>query len=88
MSEIFLTDEEIHHLTGIRQGRDGKTREQLQCEHLRKVGIPFYPNARGKPIVVREALLPAKRATDARPPWQPKVLEPASLQASRRRTGG
>ncbi|MBV6304879.1 DUF4224 domain-containing protein [Candidimonas humi] len=71
---MFLNDEELAELTGIRKGRDGKSREQLQCEHLRKVGIPFYPNARGKPVVVTEALI-GRQPEPSKPKWQPKVLQ-------------
>jgi len=72
---MFLDDEQLAKLTGIRTGKDGKTREQLQCEHLRRVGIPFYPNARGKPVVVAEALLGHHQAEQPKPKWQPKVLQ-------------
>ncbi|RTZ39963.1 DUF4224 domain-containing protein [Candidimonas sp. SYP-B2681] len=84
MAEFFLTDEEICILTGISTGRDGRRREELQCEHLRKQGIAFYINARGKPVVVRESLLPYKATPATKPSWQPKVLEPESLQRARR----
>jgi len=75
---MFLTDKQLAELTGIRIGRNGKTREQLQCEHLRRVGIPFYPNARGKPMVLLDALLGQRHAEAKKPKWQPKVLMQAS----------
>lgn len=74
MSEFFLTDEELCLLTGIATGRDKRSREELQCEHLRKQGIAFYPNARGKPVVVRESLTAPKSAPAPKPAWEPKVL--------------
>ena len=70
---MFLDDEQLVLLTGIRTGRNGKTREQLQCEHLRRVGIPFYPNARGKPVVVYEALI-GKTSEQSKPKWVPEPL--------------
>ncbi|MFM0732357.1 DUF4224 domain-containing protein [Paraburkholderia sediminicola] len=74
MSETFLTTEEVAELTGIRTGRRGKTREQLQAEWLRTTGLPFWVNARGRPIIPRSAIegkpttteLPAKK-------WKPDV---------------
>lgn len=47
----FLTPDEIITLTGIKRGHDGKTREELQVEQLRIMGVPFRVNARGAPVV-------------------------------------
>lgn len=75
MSDTFLTVEEVAELTGIRAGRGGKTREQLQIEWLRTSGIPFWANARGRPIIARSAISGQRRDDEpARPKWQPKVL--------------
>ncbi len=75
MSDTFLTPEEVEVLTGIRVGRRGKTREQLQIEWLRTSGIPFWTNARGRPVIARSAIDGKARADEpARPKWQPKVL--------------
>lgn len=73
MPDLFLTDDQLNQLTGIYRGRNNKRREELQAEHLRKIGVPFYPNARGKPIVAREALLGNKK-TKSKPAWEPKPL--------------
>ena len=51
----FLTPEEVCELTGVRVGRAGKSREQLQVAWLRISGIPFWTNARGRPIIARAA---------------------------------
>jgi hypothetical protein len=71
---IFLSAEDVTELTGIKKGRDGKTREELQCEHLRKHGVPFIPNAAGRPIVAKAAIeggnLPQTKST----PWRSAVL--------------
>lgn len=56
MSDTFLSSEEMAELSGIRSGRKGKTREQLQIEWLRSSGIPFWTNARGRPIVARSSI--------------------------------
>jgi hypothetical protein len=53
MSELFLTEEEVAELTGIKTGRRGKRREELQAEWMRTSGIPFWVNARGRPIIAR-----------------------------------
>jgi len=70
---MFLDDEQLAELTGIRTGKNGKTREQLQCDHLRRVGIPFYPSARGRPIVVYEALV-GRVSEQVKKKWVPKPL--------------
>jgi hypothetical protein len=75
MSDTFLTPEEVGELTGIRAGRHGKTREQMQVEWLRTSGIPFWTNARGRPIIARVAI-EGKTAPSEQPrkKWQPKVM--------------
>jgi len=71
IGSIFLTPEEVSELTGVRMGRAGKTREQLQVAWLRTSGIPFWTNARGRPIIAR-ATIEGQRATEQpRPKWQP-----------------
>ncbi|SDV48678.1 DUF4224 domain-containing protein [Chitinasiproducens palmae] len=75
MSETFLTQEEMTELSGIKTGKKGRTREQLQAEWLRTSGIPFWTNARGKPIVARVSIEGRGAATE--PPtraWQPRVV--------------
>jgi hypothetical protein len=73
---MFLSDEEVKILTGIRKGKDGKTREQLQCEHLRKYGIPFFPNKAGQPKIAR-CFFSGATSTPAptkKTEWRPRVL--------------
>lgn len=77
MSETFLTPEEVAELTGIRMGRRGKTREEMQVDWLRTSGIPFWTNARGRPIIARVAI--EGKQTKVEPPkkrWQPTVHIP------------
>jgi hypothetical protein len=75
MSDTFLSPEEVAELTGVRIGRRRKTREELQVEWLRTSGIPFWTNARGRPIIARSAIdgKPA-RAEPPKKKWQPKFL--------------
>lgn len=65
MSDTFLSAEEVAELTGVRIGRRGKTREELQVEWLRTSGIPFWTNARGRPIIARSAIDGRKSKEDA-----------------------
>lgn len=75
MSDTFLTPEEVGELTGVLVGRRGKTREELQIEWLRTSGIPFWTNARGRPIIAR-TVIEGKTAPAEQPrkKWQPKVM--------------
>lgn len=72
---MFLDDEEIATLTGIRRGQGGVSRDALQAEHLRKIGVPFYLNRRGRPLVVREVLTGARVVPAAKPKWTPRPLQ-------------
>ncbi len=74
---MFLTPEEVAELTGIRIGRKGKTREQLQTAQLKAMRIPHYVNAIDRPIVVR-AMLEGGSDRMPKPPsagWEPDVLK-------------
>lgn len=66
--DTFLTPEEIKILTGW-------TSPKKQIEQLRKMGIPFYCNGRGKPIVVRAILDSGKTKTpeNTTPKWNPNI---------------
>lgn len=73
---MFLTEEEIAILTGIKIGRHGKRKVERQVEELRKMGVPHYVNAAGRPIVVR-AVLEGQSLPEAKPPtprWEPGVM--------------
>jgi len=78
---LFLTPEETDELTGIRTGKriagQTVTKLQLQVAWLRRVGIPFTENARGRPIIARAAI--EGRMINAAPQptqrgWMPSVL--------------
>ena len=72
MDDLLLTPAQVADVTGIKSGRYGRTREERQCDQLRKMGIPFYRNARGAPVVVRDALTGHKRPEPAAK-WEPQV---------------
>jgi len=74
MSDTFLSPEEVAELTGVRVGRNGRVREELQIEWLRTSGIPFWTNARGRPIIARAAIDGRTAAEQPKKKWQPKVL--------------
>ncbi|WP_104656570.1 DUF4224 domain-containing protein [Ralstonia insidiosa] len=82
MSDTFLSPQEIEELTGVKTGKtvSGKkrTREELQIDWLRMSGIPFWPNARGRPIVARAAIEGRKAAevaaVEPKKKWQPATL--------------
>lgn len=72
---MFLTLDEISTLTGIKGGARGKTRNQRQVDALRKMGIPFFVNAAGRPVVTRAAV--EGRQAEQKPEskgWNPAVL--------------
>lgn len=78
MSDTFLSPQEIEELTGVKTGKNKRTREQLQIEWLRAAGIPFWENARGRPIVARAAIEGRRAAevaaAEPKKKWQPPTL--------------
>ncbi|WP_082742022.1 DUF4224 domain-containing protein [Burkholderia sp. MSMB1072] len=77
-SDLFLTSEEVAELTGVRIGRRGKSREELQVAWLRTSGIPFWVNARGRPIIARARITGQPTESPPRPKWQPAALRPST----------
>lgn len=69
MSSTFLEREEIKELTG-------RTKVALQIAQLSKMGIPFFVNAVGRPVVTRSAIEGRSAAPAATPKkaWVPRVL--------------
>jgi len=67
MSDTFLTPDEIAELTG-------RSFASRQIEALRAMGVPFWVNAVGRPVVARAAI----QAQTSRPvidrPWTPRPL--------------
>lgn len=74
---MFLTPEEVAELTGIKKGKNGKTREQLQVEQLVLMGVAHRVNARGRPIVTYAAVEGQKREKPKPSEWIPDVLRAA-----------
>lgn len=74
MSDTFLSQEEVRELTGVRTGKKGRTRTQLQAQALKKMKIPHYVNAAELVIVVR-AVIEGGRAKEPAPAptWQPAL---------------
>ena len=50
---MFLTPAQVAELTGIKGGRDGKSRSHCQSVALAKMGIRHYINAVDRVIVAR-----------------------------------
>ncbi|TFW72065.1 hypothetical protein C3Y98_04480 [Methylotenera oryzisoli] len=72
---LFLTQDEVTELTGIGRGRNGLTRNQLQVEQLRLMGIAFHVNAAGQAKVARAVIegsksVPSPKTTT----WQSPLL--------------
>ncbi|MGN8062752.1 DUF4224 domain-containing protein [Ralstonia sp. 22111] len=78
MSDTFLSPQEIEELTGVKTGKNNRKREQLQIDWLRAAGIPFWENARGRPIVARAAIEGRRTAevaaAEPKKKWQPPTL--------------
>lgn len=71
MSDTFLTKEEIAELTGRKYIR-------LQIEALRKMGLPFFINAIGRPVVARSVIEGRREKAEPTPKkkeWVPDVLK-------------
>jgi len=75
--QLFLTENQVDCLTGIRRGATvyGKkhTKYELQVYFLRGLGICFFQNARGKPVVLLSSL-ETRPAVIPQPSWQPSAL--------------
>lgn len=57
----FLTPDEIHELTD-------RKRWSAQCRALAAMGVPFRPNAVGRPLVERSVVLSTKPPAAKRGP--------------------
>lgn len=64
MSETWLTPDEVAELTA-------KQRWSAQCRTLAAMGVPFRPNAVGRPLVERTAVCskPAPAKAKRGPNW-------------------
>lgn len=70
----FLDPEDVAFLTGIKRGRNGQSRDELQAAQLRQMGVPFYLNAARRPIVARAAVEggPVSKQEKSTP-WRPNA---------------
>jgi hypothetical protein len=71
MSDTFLKAEEIKVLTG-------RAHIALQIKALSAMGIPFFVNGIGRPVVTRAAIEGrggAAATTPQKKPWVPRVLK-------------
>jgi Domain of unknown function (DUF4224) len=65
---VFLNPDELAMLTGFhRKGR--------QVDQLRRMGIAFYVNGCGRPVVARAAIEGSAAATSPRMMWAPSVVK-------------
>jgi hypothetical protein len=71
--QLFLSEDQVDQLTGLLRGKDGKSKHDLQCVHLREKGIVHFVNARGRPVVPLTAIN-GQRQVPARPKWQPTLV--------------
>lgn len=60
-SDTWLTPEDVAELTA-------KTRWKAQCRALAEMGVPFQPNAVGRPLVERAAVVSAPKVKAKREP--------------------
>jgi len=63
---IFLAPDDVAILTG-------KKKKSCQVDQLRTMGIPFYINAAGRPVVTIAAL-EGKKVDELDNEWKPAVL--------------
>lgn len=64
----FLNDADLVRLTG-------RTYRKLQIEALRKMGVPFFVNALGRPIVPCAVIEGRASAPAPQNQWTPNVLK-------------
>ncbi|WP_155747178.1 DUF4224 domain-containing protein [Burkholderia territorii] len=81
-SDLFLTADEVGELTGIRNGRRGQSRDELQAAWLRTSGIPFWVNARGRPIIARASITGYSTSPPPKTKYQPAALRHSTLNES------
>lgn len=64
---MFLTREELAVLTG-------RKLKSLQIQQLHKMGIPYFVNACGLPVVARSVIEGSKQSAQNDAVWIPKPL--------------
>ncbi len=68
MASIFLNEKDIEILTG-------RKRKSHQIESLRALGIQFYVNASGHPVVPISAIEGRERIEKPQKRWEPNALK-------------
>lgn len=72
---IIVAEKDMDEITGICRGSNGHSKYQMQCDFLRRAGIPFIENARGRPIVAVAAIEGRKQKEETmKVSWQPRVV--------------
>lgn len=61
---MFLNDDDLFKLTGYRQ-------KAKQTARLRKMGVPFFVNASGHPVVTEAAITGKGEAPKQIKTWEP-----------------
>jgi hypothetical protein len=95
-TDLFLSEHAVDELTGISRGTTEHrgtrierklSKYELQVRHLRTTGIPFFVNARGRPIVTRAAIEGRRETPEPKQGWQPRLAGTNwPWDANRRRT--
>ena len=84
---LFLSPSDIAELTGIGRGTAGRTREQIQADTLRKMKIPHYVNAAGRPLVARAVIEGGTLPDNVAPlTWEPNLARLSVAKPSARPT--
>ncbi len=71
---LFLTSDELRQLTGF-------ALKARQIEQLRRMGIAFFVNGCGRPVVTVAAIKGTKKQEAQRVVWQPAVLMKAEHES-------
>ena len=71
----FLAEEYVDELTGIKKGSGGQSKYDIQRAWLKKQGIAFFQNARGRPVIVLSAIEGKKEKVETG--WSPKAVQGA-----------
>ena len=65
--DMFLTKAELVTITG-------RALKSLQAEQLRRMGVSFFVNASGRPVVPRVAIEGSSKRIEQPKTWTPRVV--------------
>lgn len=71
---LFLTPTEVRELTGF-------ALKSKQIEQLRRMGIAFFINGSGRPVVTVAVVEGRKQESQILPTWHPAVLQGSRKEA-------